>query len=82
MTPPVRTFRERLLEHARSIGDVPAILAPTASLSYGALVGEVHALAVALGSRGIGQDTIVALTARSEVDHLLAALALLELGAP
>jgi non-ribosomal peptide synthetase component E (peptide arylation enzyme) len=82
MTPTVRTFRERLLEHAHRIGDVPAILAPTANLSYGALVGEVHALAVALRSRGIGQGTIVALTARSEVDHLLAALALLELGAP
>ena len=82
MTVPVRTFRERLLEHARRIGDVPAILAPTASLSYGALVGEVRALAVALRSRGIGQGAIVALTARSEVDHLLAALALLELGVP
>ena len=82
MTVPIRTFRERLLEHARRIGDVSAILAPTANLSYGALVGEVRALAVALRSRGIGQGTIVALTVRSEVDHLLATLALLELGAP
>ena len=48
MTTESRTFKERLLEHASRIGEVPAILSPSASLSYGALAREVRSLAVAL----------------------------------
>ena len=80
MTMESRTFRERLLEHASRIGEVPAILSPSASLSYGALAREVRSLAVALRAKGVGPGALVALTARGEVDHLLATLALLELG--
>ncbi len=82
MTMPGRAFHERLREHASRIGDVAAIVAPSASISYGALEVEVHGLASALRSRGIGRGTVAALTARGEVDHLLATLALLELGVP
>ena len=48
MTTESRTFKERLLEHASRIGEVPGILSPSASLSYGALAREVRSLAVAL----------------------------------
>jgi len=82
MTAPTHTFPERLLQHAHRIADVAAIVTPDSTLTYGALVVEVRALAFALRSRGIGPGAIVALTARNEVDHLLATLALLDLGAP
>ena len=65
MTAPNRTFRERLLEHSSRIAEVPALVAPAASITYGELAGEVHALATALRSRGVGPGAIVALTARS-----------------
>ena len=80
MTTQAYTFRERLLRHASRIGEVPALVAPAASLSYGELAAMVHALATALRSSGIEPGTIAALTARSEIDHLLATLALFELG--
>ncbi|CAG0957349.1 fatty-acyl-CoA synthase [Burkholderiales bacterium] len=81
MTGTKRTFRERLLEHSSSLADVPALVSPSASIRYGALAGEAHALAHSLRSLGIGPEATVALTARGEVDHVLATLALLELGA-
>jgi acyl-CoA synthetase (AMP-forming)/AMP-acid ligase II len=82
MTAPVRSYPERLREHAGRIADVPAIVTPDVTLTYGALAGEVRALAGALRSRGIGPGGVVALTARGEIDHLLATLALFELGTP
>jgi acyl-CoA synthetase (AMP-forming)/AMP-acid ligase II len=74
-------FRERLLLHARDRGGAPALVGRDAVVSYGELPGAVEALAAALRALGIARGATVALTARREVDHMLAVLALLDLGA-
>ena len=76
------TFRERLLGHAARHPDAPALVTPSASVSYGALPGAVRALALELRERGAGRIGLVALTARAEIDHVLATLALMELAVP
>lgn len=80
--PELRAFRERLLRHARDRGGVPALVARDAVVRFGELPGAVDALAAALRSLGVGRGATVALTARREVDHMLAVLALLDLGVP
>lgn len=80
MTGAPATFHERLLLHASRIPDTPALVTRDASIPYGALASDVHALASALRSRGVARGSVVALTARREIDHVLAALALMELG--
>lgn len=81
MTAALPAFAERLLAHAVAVPQVPALVTQDRCVAYGALAGEVHALASALHARGVGRGSIVALTARAEVDHLIASLALLALGA-
>jgi len=76
------TFRERLLRHARDRGDRDALVGRDAAVSYRDLPVVVGALAAALARRGIGRDEVVALTARREVEHLVAVLALFWLDAP
>ena len=76
------TFRERLLGHAARHPDAPALVTPSASVSYGALPGAVRALALELRERGAARVGLVALTARAEIDHVLAMLALMELAVP
>jgi acyl-coenzyme A synthetase/AMP-(fatty) acid ligase len=75
------TFRDRLLRHARDRGDVPALAGPDAAVRYRDLPGVVGALAASLRRRGVEPGDVVALTARREVEHLLAVLALFEVGA-
>lgn len=81
MRAPEATFRDRLLAHARDRADVPALVGRGAVVRYRELPDRVSALAGALRDMGLDAGAIVALTARAEIDHLLAVLALLELGA-
>ena len=74
------TFRTRLAEHAQRRGDVPALVTAATSVSYGELAHRAHAWADALHARGVAPGAVVGLTVRSEVDHLVATLALFERG--
>ena len=80
MRPAGATFHDRLLVHARDRADVPAFVGRDGVLRYGELPGVVRSLAAVLRTAGLGPGSTVALTARSERDHVLAALALLDLG--
>lgn len=82
MTPPRGDFHERLLRHAAYTPDAPALVHAGETLTYAALAAEVDALALALAARGLGAGAFVALTARREIDHALATLALMVLGLP
>ena len=78
----VRTFRARLLDHAQHRGAIPALVTAASSVSYGELAHLAHAWAAALHGLGASPGVVVALTVRREVEHLLATLALFELGVP
>lgn len=77
-----RTFRARLADHAQRRADVPALVTATASVSYGELAPLVRAWASALHAQGAAPGSIVGLTVRREIEHLLATLALFDLGVP
>lgn len=79
---PGGAFGERLLRHASRMPDRPALIHAGDEIPYGALAGRVQALARSLAARAIGPGALVALTARREIDHVLATLALMELGVP
>jgi acyl-coenzyme A synthetase/AMP-(fatty) acid ligase len=76
------SFRERLARHAVARRDVPALVTPATSVSYGRLAHDVDAWALALRERGIGPGAVVGLTVRAEIEHLVATLALFALGIP
>jgi acyl-coenzyme A synthetase/AMP-(fatty) acid ligase len=82
MTSSPSTFPARLARHAHERGEHPAVVAPDRTLTYGELARATASLARELRARGVGGDATVAITARRETDHLLAALALLALGVP
>jgi acyl-CoA synthetase (AMP-forming)/AMP-acid ligase II len=77
-----RTFRPRLLDHAQRRGGVSALVTSATAVSYAELAPRAHAWAVALHALGVGPGAVVGLTMRDEIDHLLATLALFELGVP
>lgn len=76
------SFHERLLHHATNTPDLPALVHAGETATYGALATEVEALALALAAQGVGAGAMLALTARREIDHAFATLALMALGVP
>ncbi|MEO8487008.1 MAG: class I adenylate-forming enzyme family protein [Betaproteobacteria bacterium] len=75
-------FVERIKRHADRDPDRAAIVSLDVAISYRELVGRVDACARALAAQGLGAGEIVGLTVGDEALHLVATLALLELGIP
>lgn len=82
MTIVPESFQQRLRRHAERAPDVPALVHAGESIAYGTLAAEVDALARALAAERVGTGALFALTARDEIDHALATLALMALGVP
>lgn len=71
----------RLGEHAQRRPHHAAVVAPAGSLDYLTLLARVEAGAAFLGAQGLGAGSVVGLTIDDELEHLIATLALLRLGA-
>ena len=74
------SFAARLAEHALRRPDAPALVTAHATVGYAELERDVRAWAHALRASGIAPGAIVAITLRSEVEHMAATLALFALG--
>lgn len=68
-------------EHSEHIGGVEAVSSDQAAITYADLFEMVAGAADRLRSRGIGQGAVVGLAIAHEVEHLVATLALLAVGA-
>ena len=71
----------RILGHAATEPDHPAVKDPTRALTYGQLRDEVGALAAGMAARGVGPADRVALHLTNSVDFVVAALAAASVGA-
>lgn len=74
-------FIERLALHAQQHGSHAAVLAEHTSLDYAQLHTKVRLAAGLLDARGVGPSDVVGLSLADEVQHLIASLALMAVGA-
>lgn len=74
-------FTERLRAHAARHPGRPALVSASRQLGYRELADQVQAACAALRARGIGPGAVVGVTLAEEIDHLVATLAVLDLGA-
>ncbi len=79
--PPYACVSEAILGHGRSRPEQIALIDATGQVSYGALARQSHALAAALGARGIGPGQRVALHMERGCAFVIALLGVLRAGA-
>lgn len=76
------SIREILAGHQARDPNVPAIITTTAAISYGELLDRITDLVAWLVGHGFLAEAPTAITVRNDVDHLIAAMALLCLASP
>ncbi len=69
------------LSHLAAHGDDVAVVTDGLAFGYAELVRRVEARAAGLQSRGVGSGSVVGLELADEVEHLIASLALIAVGA-
>lgn len=73
---PTANLTDAMLAHARSIGDHPAVVQGSRSLSFSGLMAESARLAHALRSRGVSAGDQVGIALRDGIDNTTALFAL------
>lgn len=66
---------------AASRGQWPALMRGDVTMSYAVLADRIRGVAAALGARGIGAGHVVGVSIEDEIEHMVATLAVLTVGA-